>query len=153
MPRTPMLVLDASVLVELTVEGPHREGADRILDAWESTGGLVMVSAAHALVEAASALRRLVRQGELAVGDGARAVRWLASMDLILDASAPRLDRVWELRDRMSTYDAAYAAAAEAFDLPLVSVDHGLIAACGQAGIAAVDLDEWRADGLPDRGP
>lgn len=137
------VVLDASVLVELVVEGPHHVGADRILDAYGSDADLVMVSAAHALVEATSALRRMVRQGELEPGEGRGAVEWLADLDLILDASAPRLSRVWELRDRMSAYDAAYAAAAEATGIPLISADGRLIDACRQAGIEAVSLNDW----------
>lgn len=138
-----MLVLDASVLVELVVEGPHRAGADRVLDAYGSDRGVVMVSAAHALVEATSALRRMVRQGELEPADGRIAVEWLAEFDLVLDASAPRLPRVWELCDRMSAYDAAYAAAAEAIGIPLISADSRLAGACRQAGIEAVELNDW----------
>jgi predicted nucleic acid-binding protein len=33
------------------------------------------------------------------------------------------LDRVWELRDNLTAYDAAYVALAEAIDCPLVTVD------------------------------
>lgn len=138
-----MVVLDASVLVELVVRGRHRAGADRILDAYRAPPGLVMVSAAHALVEATDALRRLVRQGRLEANQGERATLWLASLGMTLDASAPRLARVWELRDRMSAYDAAYAAAAEALGVPLVSVDRRLIGACRSAGIEVVELDQW----------
>jgi len=35
----------------------------------------------------------------------------------------PMLDRVWELRDNLTAYDAAYVALAEAFDCPLVTAD------------------------------
>ncbi len=100
------------------------------------------MSAAHGIVEALSALRRLARQGELAVDDAAAAVGWLRDLDLVLDATAPRAPRMWDLRDAMSTYDAAYAAAAEAFGVPLVTVDRRLQRACGRVGILAVDLDE-----------
>ncbi len=47
----------------------------------------------------------------------------------------------------MSTYDAAYAAAAEAFDRPLVTVDQRLLRACGAAGIVAIHLDELEQPG------
>ena len=33
------------------------------------------------------------------------------------------LDRVWELRDNLTAYDAAYVALAEAIDCPLVTAD------------------------------
>jgi len=81
-------------------------------------------------------LRRVVLPEE-----GLRALEWLAGLDLVLDATAPRLRRIWSLRDRMSSYDAAYAAAAEAFDAPLVTVDDRLLRACADAGISAVSLD------------
>jgi predicted nucleic acid-binding protein len=42
----------------------------------------------------------------------------------------------------MSAYDAAHAAAAEAFDAPLVTVDRRLLAACADASIRAVHLDD-----------
>lgn len=138
-----MVVLDASALVELVVQGRHRAGADRILDAYRAPRGLAMVSAAHALVEATNALRRLVRQGNLEASQGERATLWLANLGLTLDASAPRLTRVWELRDRMSAYDAAYAAAAEAIGIPLISADRRLIDACHQVGIEAMELNSW----------
>lgn len=138
-----MAVLDASVLVELVIQGRHRTGADRILGAYAAPRGLVMVSAAHALVEATNALRRLVRRGNLEASQGERATLWLANLGLTLDASAPRLRKVWELRDRMSAYDAAYAATADALGVPLVSTDRRLIDACALAGIQAVALDRW----------
>jgi predicted nucleic acid-binding protein len=47
----------------------------------------------------------------------------------------------------MSAYDAAYAAAAEAFDAPLVTVDDRLLRACHDAAIPAVHLDRLRARG------
>jgi len=47
----------------------------------------------------------------------------------------------------MSTYDAAYAAAAEAFDRPLVTVDERLFRSCEAAGIVAIHLDELEQPG------
>lgn len=135
-----LLVVDASVLVELVVAGEHRTGADALLDAYETGDGLVLVSAAHGLIEATSALRRLTQRGVLSVDEGGQAIVWLGELDLILDATAPRLRRVWALRDRMSAYDAVYAAAAEALDVPLISTDRRLLAACGDAAIAAAHL-------------
>ena len=45
----------------------------------------------------------------------------------------------------MSAYDAAYAAAAEAFDTPLLTVDAGLVRACRDAAVPAAHLDELAA--------
>lgn len=106
------MVLDASVLVELVIDGRHRRGADLLLDRYAAAPGLTLITAAHGLVEALSALRRLVRLGELSGREGEEAVDWLRAMDLVLDATGPRARRIWELREAMSAYDAAYAAAA-----------------------------------------
>jgi predicted nucleic acid-binding protein len=139
-PDAGLLVLDASVLVELVVAGAHRAGADALLDRYQSVGGLVLVSAAHGLVEATSAIRRMTQRGALAAGEGAQAVAWFGDLNLILDATAPRLRRIWALREQMSAHDAAYAAAAEAFEAPLISTDRRLLGACQAADLAAMHL-------------
>ncbi len=133
---------DASVLVELVVAGRHRRGAEALLSRYAASPALTLISAAHGLIEAMSALRRLVLHADLQPEDGLAAVAWLAELDLVLDATAPRARRIWALRDRMSSYDAAYAAAAEAFGVPLLTVDRRLLRACRAEGIAAMSLDE-----------
>jgi predicted nucleic acid-binding protein len=137
--------VDASVLVELVIGGRHRRGADVLLSRYATLPSLTLVSAAHGLIEALSAVRRLVLRGDLTPEDGVAAVEWLVRLDLVLDATAPRARRIWSLRDRMSAYDAAYAAAAEALAAPLVTVDTRLRRACRDAGIAAIDLDDMTA--------
>lgn len=137
-----IVVADASVLVELVVAGRHRRGADALLARYAAEPRLTLVSGAHGLVEAANALRRLVSRGALAPEDGLRALEWLAALDLVLDATSPRLRRIWSLRESMSAYDAAYAAVAEAFDAPMVTVDRRLLDACRTAAVPAMHLDE-----------
>jgi predicted nucleic acid-binding protein len=137
--------VDASVLVELVIAGRHRRGADVLLSRYATLPSLTLVSAAHGLIEALSAVRRLVLRADLTPEDGLAAVEWLVRVDLVLDATAPRARRVWSLRDRMTAYDAAYAAAAEALAAPLVTVDTRLLRACRDAGIAAIDLDDLAA--------
>jgi predicted nucleic acid-binding protein len=133
-----LLVLDASALVELVIEGEHRAGADEVLDRYRS--GVVIISAAHGPIESASAVRRMTQLGALSPEEGRQAVDWLVELDVVLDAPAPRMRRIWTLRDRMSAYDAAYAAAAEALDTPLITTDARLLDACRAAGIGAVHL-------------
>ena len=145
-PEPDLLVLDASVLVELVVAGEHRAGADALLDRYEAAGGLVLISAAHGLIEATSAVRRMTQRGALDAEAGAQAAGWLSDLNLVLDATAPRLRRIWALRERMTAYDAAYAATAEAYDAPLISIDRRLLGACEMAEIAAAHLADLRAD-------
>jgi predicted nucleic acid-binding protein len=136
------------VLVELVIDGRHRAGAEALLERYaDPRARLTFVSAAHGLIEAASALRRLVRQGLVAGADGAAALRWLGELDIVLDATAPRLPRIWALRDHMSAYDAAYAAAAEAIDVPLLTADSRLLRACRQESIPAGHIDELASGG------
>jgi predicted nucleic acid-binding protein len=142
LPEFDLLVSDGSVLVELVIAGRHRRGADALLTRYQTAPGLTLVSAAYGLVEAVSALRWLVLRDDLAPADGLAAVAWLSELDLVLEATAPRARRIWSLRDQMSAYDAAYAAAAEAFDVPLLTVDRRLLRACRTVGIPAIDLDE-----------
>lgn len=127
------------------IDGEYRAGADVLLDRLSAPEPVTLVSAAHGLVEAVSALRRLARAGQLSAEDAGRAVAWLAALDVVLDASAPRLTSIWALRDRMSAYDAAYAACADALDSSLLSTDARLLDACRQAGISAVHLREIAA--------
>jgi predicted nucleic acid-binding protein len=138
--------LDASVLIELVVAGRHHQAADALLARYAiAEPRLVLASAAHALVEAASALRRLVRLGNLDPPSGAEAIDWLSRLDLALEPTSPWLGRIWSLREVMSAYDAAYAAMAEAIGGPLVTVDRRLLIACRRARIAAIHLDDFAA--------
>lgn len=131
------------MLVELVIDGRHRAGAEVLLERYAAPERrLTFVTAAHGLIEATSAVRRLVRQRALEAADGWRALRWLGELDIVLDATAPRLPRVWALRDRMSAYDAAYAVAAEAIDVPLLTTDSRLLRACRQERIPAQHLDD-----------
>lgn len=146
-PDLALLAVDASVLVELVVDGRHRRGADVLLSRYATTPSLTLVCAAHGLIEALSAVRRLALGGELTPDDGAAAVEWLGQLDLVLDATAPRARRIWSLRDRMSAYDAAHAAAAESLQAPLITVDDRLRSACRAAGITAIHLDDLASAG------
>jgi len=130
------------VLVELVIAGRHRRGADVLLARYAASPELTLVSAAHGLVEAMDVIRRLTQRDVLRPDDGLAAVEWLGELGLVLDATAPRMRRIWSLRERMSAYDAAYAAAAEAFAAPLLTVDQGLLRACRDAAIPAVHLDD-----------
>jgi len=138
------VLLDASVLVELVIRGRHRAAADRLLDRIDREPAIAIVTAAHGLVEAVNALRKLVLRSMLDHEEGRRAIDWLRRLDVVLDASSPRLGRIWELRESMSAYGAAYAAAAGAgaLGLPLITTDRRLLAACAAAGVDAVHLDE-----------
>ncbi len=144
-----LVVVDASVLVEIVIGGRHADGAEALMTRFARTPRLTLVTAAHGLVETANALRKLVFRGVLTAEDGLAALEDLEALDLALDATAARLRRIWSLRDRMSAYDAAYAAVAEAMGAPLITVDERLCRACVDAGIPAMSLDELAAPSDP----
>lgn len=144
MPTRDVLVLDASALVELVIDGRHRAGADAVLDRLDAPHPPTLMTAAHGLLEVASALRRLCRGGLLSADQGRTLLRRLAGLDVVLAATSPQLDRVWDLRETMSAYDAAHAVTAEVAKASLITADGRLLRACTAAGVRATHLDELR---------
>jgi len=59
----------------------------------------------------------------------------LGRIRLLRYPGQPLLERVWELRRRLSAYDASYVALAEALDLPLLTLDHKLARAGGHSAV------------------
>lgn len=114
-----MIVVDASVLTNaFTDDGPVGAAARAQLARdphWAAPE--------HLLVESFSAVRgRWLgrRIGDARALDALEGVR-SAAVDLI--SVRPLFDRMWELRDNVSGYDAAYVALAEAYECPLVTAD------------------------------
>jgi predicted nucleic acid-binding protein len=83
-------------------------------------------------VECGSALRKLVRRGELTDGQGYSA---LISAALLVDVRYPHdrslCDFAWQLRNRLSFYDAMYVALAVRLDVAVKTCDHRLANAPG----------------------
>ncbi len=122
-----MIVLDASAALELLLGSPPgQEIAARITDPHET------VHAPHLLsVEVAQVLRRQTLAGNIATARALDAVRDLADLDVIKYEHEPFLARMWELRDNLTAYDAAYVALAEVLDAPLVTRDRRIADAPG----------------------
>ena len=79
--------------------------------------------------ETLSALRGLVRGGKVTADRATEAVADLASTRMIRYPHGPLRERVWELRDNLTAYDASYLALAEAMDdSVLVAGDGALLA-------------------------
>jgi len=119
-------VVDASVLVAATTDaGAEGTFADRLLEA----GNLVAPDLV--LVEATNILRRLEIAKQLSRLEATAARRDLLDLEILLVPFAPFAERVWELRRNVTSYDAWYVAVAEAFDLPLATLDRRLSRASG----------------------
>jgi predicted nucleic acid-binding protein len=109
-----VIVADASTVVAaLFSDGMAREIVQR-----------EQVQAPHLIdSEVAHVLRARVRRQVIAATTGwdlLHRFRWMA---ITRHGTFAMLDRVWELRDNLTAYDAAYVALAEAIDCPLVTAD------------------------------
>ena len=114
-----MFVLDASGAVELLLNtAAGKRVANRIDDPAAS------IHAPHLVdVEIAHVLRRYSLHGLLSAARGELALRQWRALDVERYSHEPFLDRVWQLRDNVSAYDAAYVALAEALSTVLVTGD------------------------------
>ena len=79
-----------------------------------------------ALAEANNVLRRLEQAGKTSRLEANSAHEDLLRLDLELFPFAPFTDRVWALRNNLTSYDAWYVALAEVLDCPLVTIDRNL---------------------------
>ena len=75
----------------------------------------------HVLLFSPQIRRRLARQ-HMAVLHLVDSERWVG-MGLRRYGAVGLLDRIWELRDNLTAYDATYVALAEALDCPLLTTD------------------------------
>ena len=121
-----MIVIDASVIVTaLADDGPDGE-RHRARLAGER------LAAPHLLdVEVLSAWRRRAAGGGLDERRMQLARDDLRSLPIRRVPHLPLLERCWELRANLTTYDAAYVALAELIGAPLVTLDPRLADAPG----------------------
>ena len=131
-----MIILDASAVVALLMGS--RAGA-RVRARVQTAGGAPR-SVALVDLEVANTLRRLVRLGALERQRATGAVIDLAALALVRFPHTPFLTRIWELRNRLTAYDAAYVALAEELAAPLVTLDARLARAGGHR--AKIELIE-----------
>jgi predicted nucleic acid-binding protein len=131
-----LIVLDASALLEILLQTRRAERLmQRALAASERIHAPELLD-----IEAVSALRRLHLRNELSAERAAQALEDLSCLAIQRHAHGPLLGRIWELRDAMTAYDAAYVVLAEALDAPLLTCDGRLARAHGHgAKIELID--------------
>jgi len=121
-----MIVVDASVLA--TVLGEDGDEARRM---GERLAGSRLFAPEFVDLEVASVVRRARRSGSIAPERAVQALVDLVLMPLRRVSHTPFLHRIWELRDNLSPYDAAYVALAELLEVPLLTADARLARAPG----------------------
>jgi predicted nucleic acid-binding protein len=124
------VVLDASVLAEFLIGS--QVGVRAVDHAAVHAGDLHVPQLA--VIETASVLRAWVRRGEVPERRASAALDDLRDLPARRWPVEPLLERVWELRENITAYDANYVALAEALDAELVTADRRL--ARGVDGIA-----------------
>ena len=72
-------------------------------------------------VEFVQVLRRLVRQGTLAPKRAGEAIEDLGDLRIVRYAPVLLLQRIWQLRQNLTAYDASYVALAENLHAPLIT--------------------------------
>ena len=117
-----MIVVDASAaLAALLNAGPARE----------ALGGEQLHVPHLVDPEVASGLRRRVAAEQIAADAGWAALDAWRRLGMTRYAVHTLLDRVWELRDNLSAYDASYVALAELLGCSLLTADGRLGRATG----------------------
>lgn len=117
-----MIVLDASVVVELLTNGAMADAIRKDL-AGRDESFLVP----HLIdIEVVSALRRLAGAQRIDGHRPAEFLAGLASLPAERYAHTPLMGRIWELRHNFTAYDAAYIALAEATGPVLYTCDEKL---------------------------
>ena len=82
-------------------------------------------------VESANVPRRLERGREISEQEANAAFEDLMELNVELHEFEPFSERVWELSHNVTSYDGWYVALAEAFNLPLATLDGRLVKAEG----------------------
>jgi predicted nucleic acid-binding protein len=117
-----LIVVDASALIDALV-GPRDGAAVRLAtDPPLHAPHLVVIEMVHAL-------RGLVRRERLSERAARRVIDRIPLLHMRLYPHGPLLPRMWDLRENLTVYDAAYVALAEALGFPLLTADRRLAAA------------------------
>lgn len=106
-----MIVIDASVLTEVLLDRAQAKVA--LEDAQRGHEHEALHAPAVIEPETLNALRKVVHRGVVTPRRATEAVTDLTKARLIRYPHEPLVFRIWELRDQLTAYDAAYVALAE----------------------------------------
>jgi predicted nucleic acid-binding protein len=119
-----VLVVDTSAILDAIAA---REAAPGLVARLSEDGDL---HAPHLIdVEILHALRRMTMRGEISDDRAADARSDFADTAIVRYPHEPLSDRMWELRQNLTAYDAAFVALAESLAVPLITCDGRLASA------------------------
>jgi len=128
------MVVEASAVLEVLLQTPVAARVSRRIFAAGET-----LHAPHLLdLEVAQVLRRYVRSGVISAKRGSEALTDLADLPLNRYPHFVLLSRIWQLRNNLTAFDAAYVALAEALDARLVTRDRALAAAGARVPVEVI---------------
>ena len=120
------IVIDASVIVAALVDtGTDGSWAESLI------ASEMLIAPELVVVEATNILRRLELAKELSPLESGLAQKDLMRLDVQLFPFHPFAERIWALRNNVTSYDAWYVALAEAIDCSLATLDLKLRKASG----------------------
>ena len=122
-----MIVADASAILEMLLQTDAAPSIEaRVIDSGESIHAPALID-----LEVAQVLRRYVMRGEMTPSRARLALDLLQGFPMERHLHEPLMTRVWELRENLTAYDAAYVALAEGLRATLVTCDARLAQAPG----------------------
>jgi predicted nucleic acid-binding protein len=124
-----VIVADASAIGDVLLDNRRAPAIRSVL-----SGHSAVHVPEHFHVEVISMLRSHALRGELGERRRGQALSDLRELRVVRYSVAELLDAVWELRDRLSAYDAAYLALARQLGLRLLTCDAGLAKAARAEG-------------------
>jgi predicted nucleic acid-binding protein len=116
------IVLDASVVIECLLGTPEYSEARRTLLASDN----VLCAPSLLRLEVLSVLRKLLRNNVISETEAFLAFANLQDFPIHYYNDDILLKRIWNLRDNITPYDAAYVALAESLEAPLFTLDEKL---------------------------
>lgn len=122
-----MIVVDASAALEVLLWTPAAAAVEKRL--FEPGAALC---APHLIdLEVAQVVRRYALSGEITPIRGEQALADFAGFPIARYPHDVLLPRIWQLRENLTAYDAAYVALAETLNMPLLTRDRKLAASTG----------------------
>lgn len=122
-----MIIVDASTLANALTD----DGSVGMVSRFELARDAHWAAPQHLLVETFSAIRGRHLGGKVSASRCRDALGALGSAAIEMVSTQALLPRMWELRSNVSGYDAAYVAAAESLDCPLLTSDARLARVSG----------------------